>query len=103
MSPRDTVYVTSTNGFTATRIETGIYRIDFPSDWKYNIFGLQIIVYGIGYTMNGTHKGGSFCKATLLEKDVKYFKIGTSDDSSANDGDFGFLILDTNGCNSYIV
>lgn len=103
VSPRDTVYVTSTNGFTATRIETGIYRIDFPSDWKYNIFGLQIIVYGIGYTMNGTHKGGSFCKATLLEKDVKYFKIGTSDDSSANDGDFGFLILDTNGCNSYIV
>jgi hypothetical protein len=68
VSPRETVYSTSLHGFHATRIDTGIYRIDFPSEWEYNIFGLQIIVNGIGYAMVETRKGDSFAKLRYWRK-----------------------------------
>lgn len=96
-------YINANNGFEIKRQAVGVYRITFPADFKYIAFALQIIPYGIGYTLiNGGKKSSKFCKATLLEREANYFEIGVSDGDSARDGDFGFMILNYKEINAVL-
>ena len=93
--------INSRNPFEVKRKEVGVYRIEFPSDFKYVALSLQIIPYGVGYALiNGGKKSSKFCKATILDKGLDYFEIGVSDGDSARDGNFGFIILDHSGINA---
>lgn len=93
--------------FSVVRSGTGKYTVTIPSTWngKYSLQGATIMAWGIGYVWEGTSKSSKYCKATVVEVNIDYtkFVIGTSDDDSANDGSFGFMIMSARTVNEFIV
>ena len=70
-----------------SRLGTGKYRVNFPSNW--GLITGSYIVMMTGY-------GSGLMKATLLEAGTSYFIAEVSDDPSANDGSFMFQIINLN-------
>ena len=83
--------------FTFTRLGEGRYKVTKPSSWTGISFGFGgspwfgncfVQVNNLG-KMNSNY---SHLRATLMECEQDYFVVGVADDSSANDGSFGFSI-----------
>lgn len=72
---------------TASRLDVGKYRVDFPASW--GLTAGNYIVPMTGY-------GGGLMKASLLEPEASYFIVEVSDDASRNDGSFMFQIINLN-------
>lgn len=78
---------------TVSRLDTGKYKINFPSGWFNQASHVFAILTGVGYSV-----GSSTCpiKATLVERTTTSITVVTSDDDTANDGSFDFLITNAN-------
>lgn len=73
--------------FTASRQDTGRYRLSFANGTLPS--GYMVMVCG-----NGTISGGSNpLKANVYVQYSTYFEVMTSDDSSRNDGNFNFVVF----------
>lgn len=73
--------------FTASRQDTGHYRLSFANGTLPS--GYMVMVCG-----NGTISGGSNpLKANVYVQYSTYFEVMTSDDSSRNDGNFNFVVF----------
>lgn len=76
-----------------SRLDTGKYKITFPSGWFSQASHVFAILTGVGYSV-----GSSTCpiKATLVERTTTSITVVTSDDDTANDGSFDFLLTNAN-------
>lgn len=89
------LYTAYPGEFSVTREGTGQYKINFPSSWngRFSLAEALVMVCGLGTCYLGTSEGNRYCKATLLQQTLNFFRVGTSDDDSANDGHFSFMIM----------
>ncbi len=99
------------NGFTFERLGEGRYKVTKPSGWTNITLGyggypsmgdVYIEVNNLGFYYDEDHANFSHLKATLMEVEQNYFIVGVADDSSANDGSFGFSIWLTKRWNAVI-
>ena len=75
------------------RTGTGKYVITMPSSWFSSASHVLCTATGEGCVVGST---SAWTKATILEKTTTAITIGVSDDASANDGSFNFLIINLN-------
>lgn len=73
-----------------SRLATGRYRVTFNKAYTSSI-GYHVFVQGVGCVAGSTT---SWCKATILDQQAGYFEVGISDDASANDGSFEFMVME---------
>lgn len=71
-----------------SRLNTGVYKVTFPTSWFGNANNCRVILTGRGYAYNES----SPCKASLASVNSGNITVDTSDDSSRNDGSFDFII-----------
>ena len=71
-----------------SRLNTGVYKVTFPTSWFGNASNCRVILTGRGYAYNES----SPCKASLASVNSGNITVDTSDDSSRNDGSFDFII-----------
>lgn len=71
-----------------SRLNTGVYKVTFPTTWFSYANNCRVILTGRGYAYNET----SPCKASLASVGSGSITVDTSDDSSRNDGSFDFII-----------
>ena len=71
-----------------SRLNTGVYKVTFPTSWFSNANNCRVILTGRGYAYNDS----SPCKASLASVNSGNITVDTSDDSSRNDGSFDFII-----------
>ena len=83
---------------TVTRVSTGRYKITFPQSWFAQAGDYVVWLQGVGCVWGSTT---AWCKATLLNKQSTYFEVGVSDDASANDGSFMFMINNLRDWNNW--
>lgn len=72
------------------RMATGRYRVTFNKAYSSSL-KYKVMVQGEGYVVDST---SSYCKATLLSQEAGYFDVGVSDDATANDGQFSFMVIE---------
>lgn len=75
------------------RTGTGKYVITMPSSWFSSASHVFCTATGEGCVVDSS---SAWAKATILEKTTTTITIGVSDDASANDGSFNFLIMNLN-------
>ena len=75
------------------RTGTGKYVITMPSTWFGSSSDVLCIATGEGAVWGASE---AWCKPTILSKTTTQITVGVSDDSSANDGSFNFLIVNMN-------
>lgn len=87
---------------TVSRVSDGRYKVTFPSSWFSSKDDYMVWLQGTGW-VNGanTAKSTAWIKATLINKQSSYFEVGLSDDDSANDGSFMFMINNTKEWNNW--
>ena len=73
-----------------SRLETGRYKITFPSSWFYNPKNCIVMATGLGYSYGAL---SSPIKATVTERTSDSFTVDTSDDHTRNDGSFMFIMF----------
>lgn len=79
---------------TVKRISEGRYRITFAKAYASST-RYHVILQGKGWVLGtDTTKSTAWCKATLLNQQAGYFEVGVSDDSTANDGSFTFMVIE---------
>lgn len=79
-----------TSKLTASRLDTGKYRVSFATADVPN--GYKVLVSGYGAIAGGSNS----IKAGVMETASTYFEVHTSDDASRNDGSFDFMIFAPN-------
>lgn len=86
---------TSFNGGTLTtsRLDTGKYRISWPSGWFSSSSDVMAMLTGVGYVSGSST---SPCKATIVSRATTYIDVLVSDDATPNDGSFDFMIFNKN-------
>lgn len=85
-----------------SRVSTGRYKITFPSSWFSNSSDYMVWLQGTGWVYGAnTNSSTAFVKATLITKQSSYFEVGVSDDDSANDGSFMFMISNIQEYNNW--
>lgn len=67
----------------------GQYVVRYPSSWFANPDDCIVMVTGLGYA----HNTDNPIKATIVSRDSHGFMVKTSDDATANDGSFMFMII----------
>ena len=72
---------------------TGRYLITMPSGWFGNASHCTVMLTGVGYSSGST---SALIKASIVSRTATTFLVGTSDDASANDGAFDFIIINNN-------
>lgn len=82
-----------------SRVSKGRYKVTFPSTWFANTGDYMVWLQGAGWVENNTNT--AWCKATLLTKYSNYFEVGVSDDDSANDGCFMFMLCNLREWNNW--
>lgn len=71
----------------------GLYTVMMPSGWFSEADHVGVILTGFGTVENSS---SAWSKATLLSRSTTSFKVGTSDDASANNAAFDFIIINKN-------
>lgn len=86
---------TSFNGGTLTtsRLDTGKYRISWPSGWFSSSSDVMAMLTGVGYVSGSSTAP---CKATIVSRATTYIDVLVSDDATPNDGSFDFMIFNKN-------
>lgn len=70
--------------------ETGLYNITMPAGWFSSADNVGVMLTGVGYAADADYAP---IKATLVSRTTTRLTVRTSDDSTANDGAFDFLIF----------
>lgn len=78
---------------TATHPAEGEYTISMPTNWFSSADDVGVILNGVG-SVEGSSK--AWGKPTLLTRATNSIKIGMSDDASANNAAFDFMIFNKN-------
>ena len=78
---------------TATHPAEGEYTISMPTNWFSSADDVGVILNGVG-SVEGSSK--SWGKPTLLTRATNSIKIGMSDNESANNAAFDFMIFNKN-------
>ena len=78
---------------TATHPAEGEYTISMPTNWFSSADDVGVILNGVG-SVEGSSK--SWGKRTLLTRATNSIKIGMSDNESANNAAFDFMIFNKN-------
>lgn len=84
---------------TVSRTAKGKYKVTMPSKWFSGNGDYMVWLQGAG-NVDGNTKT-AWCKASLLSNMATYFEVGVSDDDSANDGRFFFMITSQVGYNNW--
>ena len=74
-------------------VSTGRYKVYVPSEWKLQDNKYMAVLTGYGF-VEGSSKAAT--KATLLGAYSTYFEVFVSDDASANNGSFMFILTNLN-------
>lgn len=74
------------------RIAEGQYKVTFPKKWIHAKEDYMVMATGFGYSPGNTTP----IKASVAQRELGFFIIDTSDDSSRNDGSFFFQITNIN-------
>lgn len=74
-------------------VSTGRYKVYVPSEWKLQDNNYMAVLTGYGF-VEGSSKAAT--KATLLGAYSTYFEVFVSDDASANNGSFMFILTNLN-------
>lgn len=78
---------------TVSRVSQGRYKITFPQSWFADKGDYMVWCQGTGWIYGANTKNSTaWIKASLLTKESSYFEVGLSDDATANDGAFVFMI-----------
>ncbi|MBQ8551164.1 MAG: hypothetical protein IJ426_07495 [Clostridia bacterium] len=72
---------------------TGRYLITMPSGWFSNASHCTVLLTGVGYSSGSST---ALIKASVVSRTTTTVLVGTSDDASANDGAFDFVIINNN-------
>lgn len=84
----------NTDRVSVRRISKGRYRITFTKAYTSSLH-YEVLLQGVGWVYGkNPSKSTTWCKATLLSKEAGYFEVGVSDDASANDGTFNFMVFE---------
>ena len=78
---------------TVSRQGTGLYRIALPSGWFSSSTDVLAMLTGVGYVAGSSTAP---CKATTVTRTTTYIDVLVSDDDTANDGSFDFMIYNYN-------
>lgn len=71
----------------------GKYTVTMPSNWFADASHCIVLLTGLGYVDDSTTAP---VKATLISRTTTQFVVNVSDDASANDGAFEFIIINKN-------
>lgn len=81
----------SSSSFTYERTDTGVYKIYLPSDWNaYDVLDMFIVAYT--GSLDGNYTRGLYASVIGTYSSDNSFVVYVADDSSTNDGNFGFSI-----------
>ncbi|MBQ8793111.1 MAG: hypothetical protein IJZ63_00005, partial [Clostridia bacterium] len=72
---------------------TGRYLITMPSGWFSSASHCTVLLTGVGYSSGSS---SALIKASVVSRTTTTVLVGTSDDASANDGAFDFVIINNN-------
>ncbi|MCM1219074.1 MAG: carbohydrate binding domain-containing protein [Lachnospiraceae bacterium] len=85
-----------------SRVSQGRYKITIPSSWFANKGDYMVWAQGCGWVDGAnTNKSTAWIKASLIKKEINYFEVGLSDDETANDGQFMFMITNLREHNNW--
>lgn len=87
------------NALSVSRLAEGKYKVTMPSSWFGGDGDYMVWLQGAG-NVDGNTKT-AWCKASLLSNMANYFEVGVSDDDSANDGRFFFMITSLGQFNNW--
>ena len=80
---------------TGSRVETGVYRINIPDQWRVLASKLQVMVASSGVIFGGTNP--LYAGLQSIEEDANgiatSFTVQCGDDSSRNDGSVQFMLF----------
>ena len=86
-------YINGTKyNITADRLSQGCYRVNIPTQWGLTS-NYMVIVNGFGHALEDANPAYSPIKANIKTIADGYFDVVTSDDATANDGNFYFIVL----------
>lgn len=78
---------------TVSRVSQGRYKVTFPQSWFADKGDYMVWCQGTGWIYGAnTNNSTAWIKASLITKQSSYFEVGLSDDATANDGSFVFMI-----------
>jgi len=78
---------------TVSRQDTGYYRISWPSGWFSSSSDVMAMLTGVGYVAGSSTAP---CKPTIIARGTTYLDVRISDDATANDGSFDFMLFNRN-------
>lgn len=80
----------NTSALSVERKAKGKYRVKFKSPYSSSLY-YHVLLQGEGFVDKSST---AWCKATLLSKEAGYFEVGVSDNETANDGAFQFMVIE---------
>ncbi|MBD5217496.1 MAG: hypothetical protein HDS73_03265, partial [Bacteroidales bacterium] len=83
-------------------VSDGRYKVTLPSSWFALKEDYMVWLQGTGWVDGAnTSKSTAWIKATLINQQTNYFEVGLSDDDSANNGSFMFMITNLDEYNNW--
>lgn len=83
-------------------VSRGRYKVTFPSSWFALKEDYMVWLQGTGWVDGAnTSKSTAWIKATLINQQSTYFEVGLSDDDTANNGSFMFMITNLDEYNNW--
>lgn len=80
------------NSLTVTRMDTGKYKITFPTNWFYSSDYIIALATGVGSIYNGSNPLYANIMTRYKSSTEAYIIVRTADDGSVNDGSFTFML-----------